>query len=76
MPYVGERYLRARGDKTGAICPIGGQSCKFQRYALAATLEYLTGEFNGDCTAAETRSRMSWAKETRTLSCDVDYKDG
>lgn len=50
---ISKSARRPVSRRAGAICPIRGQSCKFQTFALAATLDYLMGEFNGGCTAAD-----------------------
>jgi hypothetical protein len=40
------------GDKARSIYSIRGQSCKFQWFVLAATHDYLMGEFNGPFAAS------------------------
>ena len=46
-------YSKSAGDKAGPICQIGGQSCKFQRLALAAMPDDLMGKFNVGRTTAD-----------------------
>ena len=41
------------GCKAGQICPIGSQSCKFQKPVLSAMPSYLRGEFFGCCIVAD-----------------------